>query len=128
MRLDDRLKVEWKLDADLENISLPALTLQPLVENAIYHGIEPLPEGGAVIIAIRQQDDLNIQIINPFNKNNMPSHRKGNQMAIKNIHERLDLAFQGRAKILHLAENDLYKVDIRIPLTSPRSTHSGAAH
>ena len=128
MRLEDRLKVEWVLEADLDDISLPALTLQPLVENAIYHGIEPLPEGGEIVISIQQDVDLNIQIINPINERSAPSHRKGNQMALQNIHERLDLAFQGRAKISHLAENDLYKVDIRIPLTGPRLTQSGAVH
>lgn len=119
MRLDDRLRVNWKLDADLDDITLPALTLQPLVENAIYHGIEPLPEGGEVLISIRQNAELHIEIINPLNEISLPSHRKGNQMAMKNIHERLELAFQGQAKISHIAENDLYKVDIRIPITSP---------
>jgi len=121
MRLDDRLKVSWDLDADLDEIMLPALTLQPLVENAIYHGIEPLPDGGEVSIRIRQNENLHIQLSNPLIQSAPQLQRKGNQMALGNITERLQLAFQGQAKIEHVAENDLYKVDIRIPLPTSRS-------
>lgn len=120
MRLDDRLKVNWSIDLQGNDISLPALTLQPLVENAIYHGIEPLPEGGEVNISVNDKDDLHIQLSNPLIDNSSASDRQGNRMALENIRERLDLAFQGGAKIEHVAENDLYKVDIRIPITRTR--------
>jgi len=113
--------VSWDLDADLDEIMLPALTLQPLVENAIYHGIEPLPDGGEVSIRIRQNENLHIQLSNPLIQSAPQLQRKGNQMALGNITERLQLAFQGQAKIEHVAENDLYKVDIRIPLPTSRS-------
>jgi two-component system sensor histidine kinase AlgZ len=116
LRLDQRLKVSWDIEADTDRIQLPALTLQPLVENAIYHGIEPLAKGGEVIISIKQGEQLVIGITNPLNKSANSQHRKGNQMALENIHERLNLAFHGQAKIQHVAENDLYKVEIRIPL------------
>lgn len=115
MRLDDRLKVNWMIEADVEDINLPALTLQPLVENAIYHGIEPLADGGEVNISIQENDSLCIEITNPLSDSSLAQHREGNQMALGNIAERLDLAFQGQAKIEHVAENDLYKVEIRIP-------------
>lgn len=121
MRLDDRLKVNWDIQAVPDDISLPALTLQPLVENAIYHGIEPLPEGGTVDISITQKDDLYIQINNPVNKSGASQHRQGNQMALKNIAERLQLAFNGQAKIEHIVENDLYKVIIKIPVAGDRA-------
>lgn len=116
MRLDDRLQVTWQVDAPLQDIELPALTLQPLVENAIYHGIEPMAEGGEVRVDIQQGENLVIQISNPINGSETSSHRDGNKMALKNIHERLQLAFQGQAKIEHVAENDLYRVVIAIPL------------
>lgn len=116
MRLDDRLSVNWSIEGDIEDINLPALTLQPLVENAIYHGIEPLAEGGEVNILVKQTDELCIQITNPLTPSGHIQHREGNQMALGNISERLDLAFQGRAKIEHIAENDLYSVEIRIPI------------
>ncbi len=116
LRLDDRLRVYWDIDAEVETIKLPALTLQPLVENAIYHGIEPIPGGGEVRIEISQNKDLKIQISNPLNPKQQQQHAKGNKMALDNIRERLDLAFLGQAKIAHLVENDLYKVLITIPL------------
>lgn len=116
LRLDDRLRVVWQVDAELESITLPALTLQPLVENAIYHGIEPLPGGGEVKISIQQAEDLVIQITNPLSQKTSQQHDKGNQMALENIRERLDLAFEGQAKLEHVVENDLYKVNICIPI------------
>lgn len=116
LRLDDRLQVNWRIDAATKELSIPALTLQPLVENAIYHGIEPLPEGGAVNILLKQNETLLIEISNPLNKSGSKRSREGNKMALENIHERLHLAFQGRAKIEHITENDLYKVKIEIPV------------
>lgn len=115
LRLDDRLRIVWQIDAELHNIMLPALTLQPLVENAIYHGIEPMPGGGEVTISIQQQQALTISISNPLSEKKLQQHSKGNKMALENIRERLDLAFQGQAKIEHIVENDLYKVVIRVP-------------
>lgn len=116
LRLDERLRVDWVIKARLEVFSLPALTLQPLVENAIYHGIEPQPEGGRVRIELRQTgEQLLIRISNPLPPQR-GSNRPGNRMALENIRERLDLAFGGRAKIEHLEENGLYTVSIRVPL------------
>jgi two-component system, LytTR family, sensor histidine kinase AlgZ len=116
LRLDDRLRVVWEVDADVENITLPALTLQPLVENAIYHGIEPVPGGGEVKVVIRQRNGLTIRISNPLNQQHQQQHSKGNKMALENIRERLELAFHGQAKIEHVMENELYTVVISIPL------------
>ena len=118
LRLGDRLRVDWHIDAQTNDLSLPALTLQPLVENAIYHGIEPAPAGGEVSIRVEQNDELLITISNPVLAANTARHRDGNQMALDNIRERLSLAFANSAKIEHIQENDLYTVEIRIPITS----------
>jgi two-component system sensor histidine kinase AlgZ len=123
LRLDDRLRVQWQLDNDLDSITLPALMLQPLVENAIYHGIEPQADGGEVVISIRRAHDLQIDISNPLSPAG-GSHRPGNQMALENIRERLQLAYNGRAKIRHVAENDLYRVTITIPLNDEDMNHA----
>ena len=50
LRLGDRLRVEWKIDSLPTDALVPGLTLQPLLENAIYHGIEPRPDGGVVTV------------------------------------------------------------------------------
>jgi two-component system sensor histidine kinase AlgZ len=116
LRLGERLRIHWDVQADTESLTMPALTLQPLVENAIYHGIEPLQYGGEVSIVVLQTDVLHIRISNPILENATQQHRQGNQMALENIRERLSLSYQGRAKFSHLVENELYKVDIKIPL------------
>ena len=117
LRLDNRLRVNWHIETEVVDLMMPALILQPLVENAIYHGIEPLQEGGEVQINIKSEADLTIEISNPWNKTGAKQRRRGNQMALENISERLQLAFHGHAKIEHFAENDLYKVLIRLPIT-----------
>ena len=121
LRLDERLNIIWQIEANSEQITLPALTLQPLVENAIYHGIEPLEAGGTVTITILQKDDLSIKISNPLNISESKTHRQGNRMALNNIAERLHIAFQGKAKIEHIAENNLYTVTIKIPIFNEAS-------
>lgn len=121
LRLGDRLRVSWNIDAELDDLIMPSLILQPLVENAIYHGVEPLQEGGEVQISIKTNHNLSIEITNPLNKSGATQRRPGNQMALDNIRERLLLAFQGQAKLKHLVENDLYKVLISIPITKLKS-------
>jgi len=92
-RLGERLQVDWQLGALPTDAMLPSLTVQPLLENAIYHGIERLPDPGAVEISGRRDgDQLYISISNPTPAGGGPE-RTGNQMAILNIRERLALAF-----------------------------------
>jgi len=121
LRLDERLRVNWNIETEMDDLLMPALILQPLVENAIYHGIEPLQDGGEVQISIKTNQNLSIEITNPLNKSGEAQRRQGNQMALDNIRERLHLAFQGQAKLKHLVENDLYKVVISIPITKLKS-------
>ncbi len=116
LRLDDRLTINWDIQVDMEKLTMPGLILQPLVENAIYHGIEPLPEGGVINISLHQDDALMIKISNPAPKPGFKSNRKGNQMALGNVNERLLLAYQGQAQVVHLSENGLYTVIIRVPI------------
>jgi len=118
LRLGDRLKVNWQLPATEPSLTLPALTLQPLVENAIYHGIEPLPEGGVIDIVIDAADaNIEISISNPLLTEQNSRDHKGNKMAIDNIRERLALAFGGGAT-MDLSETEArYTVKLTIPTT-----------
>ena len=118
LRLGDRLKVNWYLPATEPLLTLPALTLQPLVENAIYHGIEPLPEGGVIDIVIDVADaNIEISISNPLIAEQNSRDRKGNQMAIDNIRERLALAFGGGASMDLSETESRYTVKLTIPAT-----------
>lgn len=117
LRLGARLKLSWQMADDVPmQASLPALTLQPLVENAIYHGIEPRTEGGEVVIAARREgSELVLEVENP-----LPEQRRrgsnGNRMAQENIRERLALAYAGRARMEIDHTQTRYTVRLRLPL------------
>ncbi len=116
LRLGERLAIDWQLPDEEPALNLPALTLQPLVENAIYHGVEPLAEGGSIELAIRPNGSrIEISISNPVTPLRDAARRDGNRMAIENIRERLALAFGGAAE-MELSETDSrYTVKLSLP-------------
>jgi two-component system sensor histidine kinase AlgZ len=115
LRLGDRLKVKWDV-ADLPMRALiPGLTIQPLLENAIYHGIELLPDGGEVrVTGKRNNDVLDISISNPVA---VDQTRKtgGNKMAMSNIRQRFELAYGHRAEVEVRESETEYSVQIVFP-------------
>jgi two-component system, LytTR family, sensor histidine kinase AlgZ len=114
LRLEDRLKITWKIDDMPSAVQIPPLVLQPLLENAVYHGIEPMPKGGEILVHIYAKlKELHIIISNPISTQN--SHHTGNKMALKNIKERLKLHFDLEANMTSSTKNGRYQVHIRIP-------------
>ncbi|MDG2376344.1 MAG: histidine kinase [Woeseiaceae bacterium] len=115
LRLGDRLRVRWDVDALPMRALIPSLTIQPLLENAIYHGIELLPDGGEVTISGRRDDDqLEIEINNPIAQDQM-RRTGGNKMAMSNILQRFELAY-GQGAEVHVEEAaDHYRVLLRFP-------------
>jgi len=115
MRLGDRLEDEWKIEEVDESILLPILTLQPLIENAIYHGIETRLSGGKVTIKARQsQEYLYITIVNPKPEIGK-TVRKGNQIARENLENRFQHLYKGEASISYVETNSFYTVTIKVP-------------
>jgi two-component system, LytTR family, sensor histidine kinase AlgZ len=115
LRLGERLKVNWQTDALPGDAQMPQLLLQPLLENAIYHGIETQPSGGTVDVrGTRDADNLNIEISNPLPPDNAP-RRHGNQMAMENVRQRLALAWPGRTSLDVASADGLYRVSMRFP-------------
>jgi two-component system, LytTR family, sensor histidine kinase AlgZ len=116
LRLGARLRVDWRV-ADLPPQALvPSLLLQPLLENAVGHGVEPLPGGGVVTIEGRiDGGDVVVEVSNPVDAAARPA-RTGHRMALDNVRERLDLAFPGRASMDVDERGDRYRVRIRFPL------------
>ena len=114
LRLGPRLQCDWRVDVDAAAYRLPALTLQPLVENAVYHGIEQLPEGGCIAIRIdAPEGELRIRVGNPLNPQ-VPV-RPGNRIAQDNVRQRLALAY-GSADRLQVEQSAThYRVELRIP-------------
>jgi two-component system sensor histidine kinase AlgZ len=114
LRLGDRLAVNWEIGPVSLDLPIPPLMLQPLLENAVYHGIEPAPEGGTVRIAIAQHgDELVIAIANPTTGH--LQHAAGNQIAVGNIRERLALYYDLEARLEIAAAAHTYEVRIVLP-------------
>ena len=115
LRLGERLQVRWNV-ADLPSDAIvPSLLLQPLLENAIGHGIEPLPQGGIVTVAGRcDGDEIVVEIENPVSAT-ARAVRSGNRMALDNIRQRLELAFPGRASVDVADDGACYRVTLRFP-------------
>jgi two-component system sensor histidine kinase AlgZ len=114
LRLGERLAVDWQVDETLLEQPLPLLTLQPLLENAIYHGIQPRPEGGRVEVSVRREGArVLLAIRNPAA--NAQSRHQGNRMAQENVRHRFE-ALYGKAatlEVLHTPEQ--YQVVIGYP-------------
>lgn len=114
LRLDERLTVSWQIDDMPPDALVPPLVLQPLLENAVYHGIEPLPEGGEIVIKIyTERHQVHIVLSNPHSRQHI--HHGGNRMALTNIRERLALHFDAEASLSSRAEAGRYLVHIALP-------------
>ena len=124
-RLGGRLRDEWQLDAMPRDALVPPLVLQPLLENAVYHGIEPRIEPGTIVINIAVvRDELHAMLRNPYRPEG--GRHDGNRMAVANIRERLALHFDAEANLSTRADADSYEVRIVMPYVRSREA-AGAA-
>ena len=115
LRLGERLVVEWTVDDAARDAAMPPLILQPLMENAVHHGIEPAPDGGRVRIVIaRRGSVVDILLVNPVvGEGN--ALRPGNHMALDNVRERLALHFDVEARLDTTIAAGEYRVRITLP-------------
>ncbi len=114
LRLEERLKSEWIISVDMGKIRVPALILQPLVENAVFHGIQPARDGGYLRVAIGEQDGwVCIEVVNSIDIAAPNTARVvGNNLALTNLRHRLDAFFQGRAELQQQIINSEYRTRI----------------
>ncbi len=113
-RLGDRLEIDWRVDELPEGASVLPLMLQPLLENAVGHGVQSHPEGGRIVVYGRSEgDQLVITIGNPIAAQG--SESGGHGMAIDNIRERLQLAFGSRANLLTNRDADQFYAVLSVP-------------
>ena len=114
LRLGERLSVVWEVDSLPAAALVPGLLLQPLLENAIYHGIEPQPEGGSVNVHGELAGGL-ITIVVRNRVSDLGNDREGNKLALANIRERLALMYGERALVKAGRFGDEYIVTLRFP-------------
>ncbi len=115
LRLGERLEVDWNVKSMPGDALVPPLLLQPLLENAVYHGIEPSSARGTISINIfLTRGEVHAILRNPYDPGKS-RHERGNRMAIANIRERLALHFDAEARLESRALADAYEVHIRLP-------------
>jgi len=115
LRLGDRLKIHWVVDSALRDQAMPSLILQPLVENAVYHGISRLSEGGTIAVEVSRSGGLlRAKIENPIPE--YSTHSQGHHMALHNIEQRLQGLFGGQAAMKASREEGQYRVELWYPL------------
>jgi two-component system, LytTR family, sensor histidine kinase AlgZ len=116
VRLGDRLRVEWELEELPEQAMMPPMILQPLLENAVYHGIEPAAEGGSIVITgCYRRHRVNLSIRNTLPPKGESSHRQGNRLAMENIRERLAGIFERDASLTESHVDGEHQVRLVIP-------------
>jgi two-component system sensor histidine kinase AlgZ len=114
LRFGDRLEVTWEIDPTAASASVPSLLLQPLVENAVRHGVAPSPEGGVIhVLTSRRRDHVLILMTNSVPAE--PS-RPGAGMALRNLRERLHLMHDVAAHFEVRLDGGLFRVQITVPI------------
>ena len=114
LRLGPRLRVDWQVAGVPLSALIPQLTLQPLLENAIYHGIEPLPGGGTITLEGRVHGaDIEFIICNPYSS--ALHQHAGNRLAQDNVRQRLEAHFGLRGRLTIAESADQYVVCMQIP-------------
>jgi two-component system, LytTR family, sensor histidine kinase AlgZ len=113
LRLGERLKVEWRTDRMPGDALVPPLVLQPLLENAVYHGVEPRAEPSVVSLELYLEGEhVHAVLHNPYRDGGSTA---GNRMALANIRERLQLHFDAEATLTTKAGDGAYQVHIVMP-------------
>ena len=114
--IDDVMEcVQFAAEEATVIVGIPPLLLQPLLENAVYHGIEPLSQGGRITIRISSSvKELQLVVENPCTPATGERH-SGSKMALQNIRERLELLFDVEARYQVESTEETYRVEITLP-------------
>jgi len=117
IRLAERLSISLAIEEESKKLLMPSMILQPLVENAVYHGIESIGEGGTLeITASTYNNRLEIQIRNPLGATKAGRRHQGNQIALSNIKQRLLLTYGKKAYLQAAPSETHYTVHLCIPI------------
>jgi two-component system sensor histidine kinase AlgZ len=115
LRLGDRLQVDWQIDGLPLEATVPALILQPLLENAVYHGIEPLDKGGTIRVTGRRDGKAAVITIDNPVAPKVVARRPGHRIGLDNVRQRLELMFHGDAEVEVFEAPERFVVTLRFP-------------
>lgn len=120
VRAGDKLTVEWDVPDALLETPVPVFSLQPLVENAVHHGVMQRDDGGTICIAAELRRAMSggetvvVTVVNPVPETQAPS--KGTQLALSNLTERLRIAFDGHARLEATRRDGLFRAEMHLPV------------
>ena len=114
VRFGDRLALQWSIDPSADGARLPPLLLQPLVENAVHHGVEPSANGATVKISTQKRGSRVVIKVT----NTLPGGQgeAGNGLALANVRDRLSLLHDVQGKFQHGLHDGVYQVRIEVPV------------
>jgi two-component system, LytTR family, sensor histidine kinase AlgZ len=114
VRFGSRLQMTEEIAEDCQTMLIPALLLQPLIENAVTHGIANLPDGGSLRLKVaRRGGRLSILVENTFDAEATPSHRNG--MGLQNVRQRLEARYPKQASMRVTADASQFQVSLSLP-------------
>ncbi|WP_246125293.1 sensor histidine kinase [Exilibacterium tricleocarpae] len=117
LRLGPRLSLNWRIGEYPAGTLIPSLLVQPLLENAIYHGIQPRPEGGCIDVELSVRDHrLTLEVRNPLPAPGNSGRKTGNRVALENIRHRLVLHFGPSATCVAEPRDTLFITTISYPI------------
>jgi two-component system sensor histidine kinase AlgZ len=114
IRFGDRLQVQWSLDARADQARLPPLLLQPLVENAVIHGVEPSASGAQIRISTLRRGST--VVIKVSNTTPAGAGERGHGLALANVRERLALMHDVQSRFKTVFKDGVFQVRLEIPL------------
>lgn len=114
VRFGDRIQLEWALDPKAAGAKLPPLLLQPLVENAVKHGVEPSLDGAHIRISTERRGST--VVIKVTNTVPAGQGERGNGLALRNVRDRLSLLHDVQAQFQCGCKNGVFQVRIQVPL------------
>ena len=126
VRFGQRLRVEWSVDERVNAAQLPPLILQPLVENAIKHGVEPSPQGAVVRISTQRRGA--VALIKITNTVPAGQGRAGHGIALENVRQRLRLLHDMQGDFRTALAKGVYQTRIEVPLPAPAKKSKEKTH
>lgn len=115
LRLGERLQVAWKVDPKVREKAMPSLILQPLVENAVYHGVAQLPAGGTIYVSVQLVGSSVLVVV----ENPAPAQSTrtgGHQIALENIRQRMQVLYGSQGQLQIEQPDGLFRIELSYPL------------
>jgi hypothetical protein len=122
LRLGERLRVEFQIDEDAARASVPALSIQPLVENAVKHGVAARPGAGFVRVRVSADSGgVHVGVSNSGQFRASAGEQKGSGIGLDNVRRRLELCYGASASIEVSVEEEVTTVGFRVPGAAVRA-------